>query len=209
VDADTHYFPELLGVYERELHPALEEACAAKPTAVINLGGGNGYYAVGLGLRLPDAEVVVYESEPVKQDWIRRLAGENGRRVTLRGLCDVAELAACFAALPGGRGPGGVLVVSDIEGYEKEVLDPARVPPLAEAMLIVEVHGEDVKEALESRFRATHDVVALLPTPRGRDDFPWLPWYAAFSDPSYLLVERQGLSGWLWMKPRTGATSGP
>src|SRR5579859_5362525 len=48
VDASigSAYLPKLLGIYERELHPVIEEACASRPGLIVDLGAAEGYYAV-------------------------------------------------------------------------------------------------------------------------------------------------------------------
>src|SRR4051795_10844916 len=40
--------PKLLGIYERELHGAIEAAIRAQPDVIVNVGAADGYYAVGL-----------------------------------------------------------------------------------------------------------------------------------------------------------------
>lgn len=49
----VYYPPTLLGTYERELHPWLERIFASPFAHVIDIGGGTGYYACGLALRMP------------------------------------------------------------------------------------------------------------------------------------------------------------
>src|SRR5947209_10340484 len=44
-DGDT--LPKLLGCYEAELHPAVNEALGKDYAAVINVGCAEGYYAIG------------------------------------------------------------------------------------------------------------------------------------------------------------------
>ena len=55
-------FPTYLtGNYEAELHEALEEFIATRPDVVVDVGCAEGYYAVGLALRLPEAHVYAYD----------------------------------------------------------------------------------------------------------------------------------------------------
>ena len=55
--------PKLLGTYERELSPAIERLISDRPTLVVNVGAAEGYYAVGLALRAPQAQVIAFEME--------------------------------------------------------------------------------------------------------------------------------------------------
>ena len=57
------HVPRLLGTYERELHASLERAPGMPYLRVINIGCGEGYYAVGLAMRLPGAHVHAFDSE--------------------------------------------------------------------------------------------------------------------------------------------------
>ena len=60
------YAPKLLGAYEREIAPALERAIARGPAAAVVIGAAEGYYAIGLARRLPEAIVVAYEADDSK-----------------------------------------------------------------------------------------------------------------------------------------------
>src|SRR5947207_8629242 len=53
--------PKLLGSYETELHSIVEQVIAADHRVVINIGCAEGYYAVGLALRLPNSRVYAFD----------------------------------------------------------------------------------------------------------------------------------------------------
>ena len=53
---------KLLGTYELELFPFLEEIIKSDYDIIINLGAGDGYYAIGLLRNMPNARLVAYES---------------------------------------------------------------------------------------------------------------------------------------------------
>src|SRR5438876_11547620 len=42
--------PKLIGSYEQEITPAIEEMVAKRPPRIIDIGAAEGYYAVGLAL---------------------------------------------------------------------------------------------------------------------------------------------------------------
>ena len=48
---------KLLGSYQQQLHPALERLLESGFSTIENVGAAEGYYAVGLALRAPDARV--------------------------------------------------------------------------------------------------------------------------------------------------------
>ena len=163
---------KLLGSYEREIFDVVEEAIARRPEVVVNVGSGEGYYVVGLALRCPDAQLVAFETDPLRQLWSEKMAGANGvgSRIAIRGHCDPAGLERTLAGRPS-------VVICDCEGAEAEVIDPAQTPSLRNAFLLIEVHDfvdEEIGPTLERALAATHNVDWILAEPRWRDDFPEL-----------------------------------
>jgi len=80
--------PKLLGLYERELHPAIEAAIHAEPEVIVNVGAADGYYAVGLKRRCPDATVIAFEADARQRELCRRVAAaptSSGSRSASRG----------------------------------------------------------------------------------------------------------------------------
>ena len=159
--------PKLLGTYEQELHPWIEEI-ALRPYATIHvIGCAEGYYAVGLALRSPASTVHAYDLHPQAPGLLRRLAARTGvsRRVTFRGLFSAAALADPQTP--------PALLVCDIEGDEVELLDPAQAPELLGVDMLVEVHDagtESIERLLESRFQATHQIRRTTAVPRTAAD---------------------------------------
>jgi hypothetical protein len=141
--------PKLLGIYERELHGAIEAAIRVQPAVIVNVGAADGYYAVGLKRRCPDATVVAYEADGHQRDLLRRVAAANGVDVDVRGAAGPGDLA------------GASLIVMDCEGCERALLDPGQP-----ATVVVELHDfldPGVGEAIAERFAPTHDV-RIVPT---------------------------------------------
>jgi hypothetical protein len=140
--------PKLLGIYERELHPAIDGAIAAQPGVIINVGAADGYYAVGLKRRCPDATVIAYEADEQQRELCRRVAAANDVQIDLRGAAGPGDLA------------GAALVVMDCEGCERALLEP----PL-DATVIVELHDflDPGLDAVTQRFAGTHDL-EIVPT---------------------------------------------
>lgn len=171
---DIVHAAKLLGAYERELHPALERLVARRPTRIVNVGSGDGYYTVGLARRLPDAQVWAVDPDPLAQRACRKTAGLNGVASRLRY---VTRLDA--RALDGvlRDPPARSLCLVDCEGYEDELLDLVAAPSLSHADLLVETHDfarVGVTERLASRFARTHDVVRLEIASRDPGEFPEL-----------------------------------
>ena len=110
------WFPKLLGSYEREVHHFVERMCRTDYDTVVDVGSGDGYYAVGLALRIPRATVHAFDTNPAARAALPLMARANGieERLIVHGECNEEILAA----LPLGRRS---LVFCDCEGYEKEL----------------------------------------------------------------------------------------
>lgn len=164
------YSPKVIGCYERELHAAVEDAIAAAPPVVVNVGSAEGYYAVGLARRLPTARVIAYDTDADRIERLGTIAELNGVRVEARAN------AADHASLREDLVPGALLVV-DCDGPEADLLAPAEIPVLADCRLIVEVHDLIVpgtSERLRTAFEPTHSIERIRTEQRWAKDYPEL-----------------------------------
>lgn len=199
------YIPKLIGCYELELHPFIERALASKPGYLIDIGGAEGYYAVGLLSRLPEARLTVFEQLEDGRGAIAELASINGvaSRLSIRGSCDPAALDDCL------RETGATFLLSDVEGYELELLHPERVPQLARVNMLVEVHDSakpGCAEEMARRFEATHRVTRVAQERRDLAHYPFDDLARQLA-PSWVLRYglnefRNPVNGWLWLETR-------
>lgn len=168
---------KLLGCYEAELNGVVELLISRKPERIINVGCGEGYYAVGLARRCPGAVVDAYDTDAAALDVLRHLAERNHVKNIERvgGLCTAADLQA----LAGKR----TLVVCDIEGGEVGLFAPAVIESLAQSDVLIEMHDRIVPDAtsiLVDRFRGTH-LFSLVHSVSRRDPRPY-PELESFSE---------------------------
>lgn len=156
----------LAGTYEKEIASELEGVIAARPPLVIDVGAAEGYYALGLARALPQSVVYAFDIDRRA----RRLCAAGAKanslaNVRIRGRVNAPVLRHLLQP--------GALVISDCEGYERELLDPNRVPGLREATVLVELH-EFVSPGLTSevlaRFRDTHNCMLIDARPRSESD---------------------------------------
>lgn len=164
-------FPLLLGTYEMELHEVFSRLEERSFSTIIDLGAAEGYYAVGLLLWKKEAHLIAFEANPEFHDSIRLLAEENGveERIEIRGACDKVSLKEF------GEDLDGCLLIVDVEGYEKELLDPEEIPRLLTATILVEVHDNFVAgctEAITGRFESSHLLTRYSSRPRVVTDYP-------------------------------------
>jgi hypothetical protein len=202
--AGSAYIPKLLGIYERELASIIEQVCSRLPGWIVDIGAAEGYYAVGLAIRNPQAHVVAFETEQVGRDLLRRSAQSNrvADQIEINGHCEQPDLER---SLSGVQSP---IVVCDVEGHEYELLDPGKVPSLLGASVLVELHDfirPGVSQLLRERFAPSHLIRHILQEPRSRDEFPWRTLGTALLPSSYLdwaVSEwRPEPMSWYWMEP--------
>jgi hypothetical protein len=204
--------PKLLGIYERELHEIVEEAVAADFTKIVDVGAAEGYYAVGLALRLPKAKVWAFETDERARSLIRLIAERNNvsDRVHATGLCRTEDLAAII------QGNEKTLVVCDVEGAEATLLNPQLIPGLRDSCLIVEVHTKTapgVVEILRNRFSSTHHIRTIEQQARTELDYPYQSFPVHFFPKAYIensvsefRQPWQNWMSWFWMKPKNRLT---
>jgi hypothetical protein len=163
--------PQLLGLYEKELWPIIEEIIRRDYRKLINLGAGEGYYSVGLAMRMPAAQVVSYEIELPSREAMRQTADRNGvaPRIQILGQCTAALLAAQL------DGRQRTLVLCDVEGAEEELLDREAIPRLSETDILVELHDYEkpgIGERFRRRFGATHVITEIPSVERSPEEWP-------------------------------------
>jgi hypothetical protein len=190
--------PKLLGAYECELHEVIEQAAGGSYDAVVNIGAAEGYYAIGLARRLPDAVVHAFEADRRLQARCRQLAAANGvlDRVWVRGVCGAGELRE-FA----GR---RLLVICDCEGCEFEIF--GRVGgDLDGSTLVVELHDfvdAGASAELAHFLESTHDVQMLVSESRQPPAYPELREVGAREQRFALTENRPKQTRWAVCRPR-------
>ena len=160
--AGSALLPKLLGSYESELHPALEELLAHEYTAAVDVGCAEGYYAVGLGLRLRNAAIYAFDTDPRARPACAEMAklNEVDGRIHIAGMCDKNVLRS----LPLGS---RALIIADCEGYELDLFDDEMAQFLARHSLIIEAHDFikiDISSRLRDIFSKTHRVRSVKST---------------------------------------------
>jgi hypothetical protein len=195
-------FPMLLGTYECELNPAIEEICGAGCDRIIDIGAAEGYYAVGMALRNRGVPVTCFEMNPSVRFYLRRLVRRNSvrERVKILGECTAAGLEA---ALAGAKRPA---IICDCEGAEDVLLDPEVVPALRRALILVETHEGmviGVEDHLHERFGPTHEIEVIRSRPRTRDDLPG-DCDLTDEEAAAAMDEHRRKAEWMFMRLRTG-----
>lgn len=191
--------PRLIGCYEASLAPVIEEIVAGGYETVVDIGAAEGYYAVGLAMRMPLARVIARDTDTQAHAACAQIAEANGLlpRIEIGGAVGHDD----FAGLIRGR----TVIICDIEGAEDVLLDPIAAPALRGVDILVEVH-EGMKagrvELLTGRFASSHDIRRIE---RHLDDSGLPDWADGLGDLDRLLLLwewRSTPTPWLWMRQR-------
>ena len=196
--AEGCHIAKLLGCYEQPLQPFIEQAITNAYPTILNIGCAEGYYAVGMARRMPNTKVLAFDLNPNAQKVCINLAQKNSvdDRVMVGALFKPED----FANYANQK----LLVLCDIEGAEKDLLDPEMAPALKGMDLIVESHEcliPGITQALINRFKASHQIT--LVQDNGQRQIKDAPqWFNNFAHLDQLLATwewRSGPTPWLVM----------
>ncbi len=151
------FIPKILGSYEKEIGNLLEQLCAKDYTEVVDIGCAEGYYAVGLAMRLKKAKVFGFDTNSRAIELCKQMADLNNvqDRIILGNFCDQTVLKN----LPLTR----ALIVCDCEGYEKKLFTDKIASALINHDLLIEVHDifdPTISSHLRDVFKNTHTIEA-------------------------------------------------
>ena len=200
--------PKAMGVYECELAPFLLKWSAIPFQHIINIGAGEGYYAVGCARLWPRATITAFETGEEGRRLLARNVDLNHlqSRVKILGHCEEEQLrAALFNGQPS-------LMIIDTEGAEGELLGRANLPGLENAHVIVEIHDfvdNRLGELISLRLTSTHAIQEVRTRPRTFWDFhePRALWLRLWLLPylkQYADELRPGPMRWFCCTPVTG-----
>ncbi|MBY0429644.1 MAG: hypothetical protein K2Q10_00480 [Rhodospirillales bacterium] len=195
--------PQLLGCYEEELFPWIERMIAQAPTLVVNVGARQGYYAAGMGMRLPQARIIAYEADPVP--WHGILAAmadcnDLSERFTIGGTCTPDILAATLTK------PAHIIM--DCEGEEIILLDPEHIPMLRHCTILVELHDiwrPGCTEAVTRRFAESHRIERSVSQGRNIARLPALQDLGSLLQLAAVCEFRPCPMDWLLLTPLSAA----
>lgn len=200
------FAPKLLGSYELEIQPAVEQFLKTKNYAeIIDVGCAEGYYAVGFALRSKSSRVFAYDSEESARKLCKEMAKLNGvsDRVKIGSLFTPEELAIFQFS---GRG----LIICDCEGFEKELFNEKNLRNISNCDLIIETHDFidiNISSYIKDLLSASHKIDSVMSI----DDIQKVLSYdyrelkeLNFEDRKYLLAEgRPAIMEWLICTSKT------
>lgn len=197
--AGSLHSPKILGSYEQELHPYIAEL--PRYRRFVNVGCGEGFYAVGARLLAPSVEVFAFDIDPAAREKCRALAAANGVADGLHIAAECPPPRLADLAAP------STLVLLDIEGAEVELLRGLAPGAVAAADLLVETHTVGRRSTLGAVLEAlasSHDMAIVEQAPRDWSRFPDI---AALGQLDRFLAQWEGRGPEPWVVARSRAAS--
>ena len=197
--AEGCHIAKILGCYEQPLQPFIEKAIDKNYKVILNIGCAEGYYAVGMAHAMKETMVHAYDISVKAQTVCAELAQQNGvlNRLKIGGHFGSED----FDLYKDTK----TLVMCDIEGAERELLNPALAPALKGMDLIVESHEcllPGITQTLIERFQDSHQISLIQDNgQRQLQDAP--QWFNNLAHLDQLLATwewRSGPTPWLVMK---------
>jgi SAM-dependent methyltransferase len=185
------HVPKRLGCYEQELHSLIDSWSGYD--RIIDVGCGEGWYAVGLARRMPNADVWGFDISAEARNACERNAAVNGVSIHLDAAADPKLLQRLIIPI--------TLVIVDAEGAEVDLLDPAVTPALVSADVLVETHDFLRPGATEAMLRRFSDRPHTLieQQPRNPAEFPVLAKLALPDQQRAVTESRPHDNRWLWL----------
>jgi hypothetical protein len=192
-----HIGPYLLGTYEMELHHWWREILRGSYSQVVDVGASFGYYAIGLARSFPCATIDAFDT-----DWWARAA--LAEMAAANHVSNLSIHDACTPAWLGRHLRAGALLVSDCEGYERELLTSVEIPALGTATMIIELHealSPGVSTAIAERFSDSHTVEQVAS--RTSTELPPMPPHSLTkTELIRASAEVRSPQAWMFLRPR-------
>lgn len=197
---------KMLGTYELELEPLLEKIKSTSPEVILNIGGAEGYYAVGFASVWKSRTVIVYESLEEGRSLIAANARLNRveAHIDIRSLCTEEELYQTLVE------DNIDFVVMDVEGAEMELLTERVVKKIKEATILIESHDfckPGCLEFLKQSLIKTHNLNIVNSCLRNYSDFPYPSLIFRKVKEMLMDEERPGTMQWLIGFPKNNGSN--
>ncbi|MFC4261705.1 hypothetical protein ACFOWM_02340 [Ferruginibacter yonginensis] len=148
--------PKILGSYEAHLHNLFTKIINHSYKQIIDIGSAEGYYAVGLAVKLPQSIVHCFEMNEEDILFCQQMAQLNGaNNVIINNACTVDSLRS-FSFQE------NTLIICDCEGYEYTLFNDAIViSKLSKVDILIELHDHeniDMKHILLNNYKNSHTI---------------------------------------------------
>lgn len=155
-------YSKLIGSYEMEISDYIFSAIENKYEQVIDVGCAEGYYAVGLALKIEKAIIYAYDIDAEARKLTSKMAFING--VTERVIVRKNINSSSFNEFDFSK---STLIICDIEGAERLIFNSSNIKLFKNCFLIIETHDWvdiNISTDLENLFSPTHNVKTIQST---------------------------------------------
>lgn len=179
--------PKILGSYEEPIQEWVREVIEDKKYEnILDIGCAEGYYACGFAMRMPDKKITAYDIDEIARQNTAELKELNSlNNIEIKAECTHEELNL--------KSKPNTLVFCDIEGFEKILLDPIKVPNLKYVDLLIEAHDcfvPNITEELIERFYLTHTIRIIVDYPYRIKNYK-TPKFASKEQVEYIINEKR------------------
>jgi len=194
--------PKLIGSYEGELDQVMETIIQLTPERIYDIGCAEGFYAVGLAMRLPKTKIHAFDTDSVARRACSALAKRNNVTQNLM-ISEGVEKVDILAW------NDECVIISDCEGYEGCLFDEKVAIRHSRSYFLIEIHDivdPEISVSLKAAFSATHkiDVIESIDDLKKVDlyEFPELRGMSRAKRLQILTERRPCLMTWFWCMPK-------
>ena len=200
----SELYPKLLGSYESELSNIIHFILKQNYSTVVDIGCAEGYYAVGIGMNMPDAHIIGYDTNKKALALCHKMAQLNGVvSIETAGLCTQDTIRSLNLKKKS-------LIISDCEGYEKTLFSESLCEELRCHDLLIECHdfmNIEITPQLLERLSKTHTVEVIKSiddiSKVYEYDYPELKHYKLSGRRKILSELRPQIMRWIFAKTHT------
>ena len=150
-------FPKLLGSYEKEIQVFIDYIQNQDYENIIDIGCAEGYYAVGLGMKLKKAKVFAFDDDENAQKQCKKMAKLNNVEINIHGFFTKTSYEKYTQNKKS-------LIFMDCEGYEKYLIDKEIATKHQNCDFLIEAHDFidiSITDHILNSFRMTHKIEVI------------------------------------------------
>ncbi len=157
VESENFVPSQILGMFENELHFLLKNKLLKKKYEnLINLGVANGYYLLGLLKFGNFSKGYAIDIDTKHFRKIKELIISNNINSEVIFFDNFSKLEIYTENIKNS------LLVCDIEGDEKNIIDIKKNPWLSNNDLLVEVHNDEIMQKIKRDFNSSHTIETIF-----------------------------------------------
>ena len=146
--------PKILGSYEKEIEVFINYIKNQDYKNIIDIGCAEGYYAVGLGMKLKKAQVFAFDTDERAQEECKKLAKLNNVEININSIFTKALYEKYTQNKKS-------LIFIDCEGYEKNLIDNEIASKHQNCDFLIEAHDFidiSITDHILNSFKMTHKI---------------------------------------------------